>query len=51
MGFRLVCTVTRRTQDRLLGPFGKKSDVWAHCIFVDPIADLAFAWLIEPRER
>ena len=30
-----------RTYQELLGPLGKKSTVWAECLFADPIADIA----------
>jgi hypothetical protein len=30
-----------RTYKRLLGPLGKKPTIWAECLFVDPVADLA----------
>jgi len=30
-----------RTYERLLGPLGAKPTVWAECLFVDPISDLA----------
>jgi hypothetical protein len=30
-----------RTYKALLGPLGKKPTVWAECLFVDPISDLA----------
>ena len=31
----------KRTYKRLLGPLGAKPTVWAECLFVDPISDLA----------
>src|SRR6266487_3884968 len=30
-----------RTYPTLLGPLGKKPTVWAECLFVDPISDIA----------
>lgn len=32
---------TERTYRKLLGPLGGKATVWAECLFVDPVADLA----------
>jgi hypothetical protein len=31
----------QRTYSKLLGPLGRTPSVWAECLFVDPIADLA----------
>ena len=33
--------VTERTFNGLLGPLGEEPTVWAECLFVDPVADLA----------
>jgi hypothetical protein len=33
--------VEERTYARFLGPLGSKPTVWAECLFVDPIADIA----------
>jgi hypothetical protein len=30
-----------RTYPKLLGPIGKRCSVWAECLFVDPVADIA----------
>jgi hypothetical protein len=30
-----------RTYSKLLGPLGKEPQVWAECLFVDPVADIA----------
>jgi hypothetical protein len=30
-----------RVYDKLLGPLGQKPSVWAECLFVDPVSDLA----------
>jgi hypothetical protein len=30
-----------RTYKRLLGPIGGETSIWAECLFVDPISDLA----------
>lgn len=30
-----------RTYGNLLGPLGEKATVWAECLFVDPVADIA----------
>ena len=32
---------TERTYRRLLGPLGRRPTVWAMCVFVDPVADIA----------
>src|SRR5262249_33780272 len=29
------------TYKRLIGPLGAKPTVWAHCLFADPVADIA----------
>jgi hypothetical protein len=33
--------LSERTYERLLGPIGAEATVWAECLFVDPISDLA----------
>jgi hypothetical protein len=38
-----------RTYRDLIGPLGKKPCVWAECVFVDPVADIAV--LAEPDDQ
>jgi hypothetical protein len=33
--------LSKRTYERLLAPLGTKPAIWAECLFVDPIADMA----------
>jgi hypothetical protein len=33
--------VSERTYKALLGPLGQEPTVWAECVFVDPIGDIA----------
>jgi hypothetical protein len=33
--------IDERTYQNLLGPLGSEPNVWAECLFVDPVADLA----------
>lgn len=33
--------LAQRTFEALLGPLGASCDVWAECVYVDPVADLA----------
>src|SRR5215831_14238288 len=33
--------LSERTYKTLLGPLGQESTVWAECLFVDPIGDIA----------
>src|SRR5262249_631718 len=36
-----VSSLEQRTYQALLGPLGREPTVWAECLFVDPIGDIA----------
>ena len=45
-----ISSTGERTYEKLLGPLGKSPSIWAECLFVDPVGDIAVLSAVDNQE-